>query len=60
VHRHHPVAAVLALLGDHGLRAAAVRGVATGGRLVPFAGESAHPKALVLATRKEDRMPFRP
>jgi SAM-dependent methyltransferase len=60
VHRHHPIADVIGLLGDHGLEAAAVLGVATGGRLEPFAGEAAHPKALVLARRKEDRMPFRP
>ena len=60
VHRHQPVADVIALLGDGGMEAAAVRGVATGGRLEPFAGEAAHPKALVLARRKEARMPFRP
>ncbi|HET8951394.1 MAG TPA: methyltransferase domain-containing protein [Solirubrobacteraceae bacterium] len=60
VHRHHPVADVIALVEEQGMEAAAVRGVATGGRLVSFAGEAAHPKALVLARRKEDRMPFRP
>jgi SAM-dependent methyltransferase len=60
VHRHHPIAEVLGLLDAHGLRAAAVRGVATGGRLEPYAGEDAHPKALVLASRKEASMPFRP
>ena len=50
---------MIALLEQGGMEAA-VRGVATGGRLEPFAGEAAHPKALLLATRKEDRMPFRP
>jgi SAM-dependent methyltransferase len=60
VHRHHPLADVIALLDDLGMEAPAVRGVATGGRLEPFAGEAAHPKALVLARRKEDGMPFRP
>ncbi len=60
VHRHHPIADVLGLLGTSGLAAAAVRGVATGGRLEPYAGEQAHTKAIVLASRKEDGMPFRP
>ena len=60
VHRHHRIADVIGLLGEAGMDAAAVRGVAPGGRLEPFAGEAAHPKALVLARRKEDRMPFRP
>jgi hypothetical protein len=64
VHRHHPIADVLARLGDHGLVAAAVHGVATGGHLEPYAGEASHPKAIVLArsiaTGRRDRMPFRP
>jgi len=64
VHRHHPIADVLARLGAHGLEAAAVHGVATGGRLKPYAGEAAHPKAIVLArpvaTGRRDAMPFRP
>ena len=60
VHRHHPVDDVLAALPACGLELAALRGVAPGGRLEPYAGESAHPKAMVIATRKEAGMPFRP
>ena len=60
VHRHHPIADVLGLLAVRDLEAAAVRGVAPGGRLEPYAGEAAHPKAIVLARRKEAAMPFRP
>jgi SAM-dependent methyltransferase len=65
-HRHHPVADVLALLPGCGLAAADVRGQATGARLEPYAGEDAHPKAIVIARRSEDAtergtsMPFRP
>jgi len=51
---------VLGALPACGLELAALRGVASGGRLEPYAGESAHPKAMVIATRKEAGMPFRP
>jgi SAM-dependent methyltransferase len=54
-HRHHPVDDVLALLPAAGLEAAAVRGQATGAVLEPFAGEAAHPKAIVLARRPAQR-----
>ena len=60
VHRHHPVDDVLGALTACGLELAALRGVAPGGRLERYAGESAHPKAMVIATRKEAGMPFRP
>jgi SAM-dependent methyltransferase len=60
VHRHHPVRDVLGLLGPCGLELAALRGVAPGARLEPYADESAHPKALLLARREEPGMPFRP
>ena len=60
VHRHHPVRDVVGLLEPRGLEPAALRGVAPGARLEPYAGESAHPKALLLARRKEPDMPFRP
>jgi hypothetical protein len=67
-HRHHPIAEVLELLPAAGLEAAAVRGQATGAVLEPFAGEAAHPKAIVLARRspassstsRRCTMPFRP
>ena len=61
-HHHHPVADVLGLLPRAGLEAAAVRGQAPGAVLEPYAGEAAHPKAIVLArrTRGGAQMPYRP
>jgi SAM-dependent methyltransferase len=50
-HRHHPVADLLALLPAAGLELAALRGQAPGAVLEPYAGEAAHPKAIVLARR---------
>ena len=60
VHRHHPVDDVLGALAACGLRARRAARRRPGGRLEPYAGESAHPKAMVIATRKEAGMPFRP
>ena len=63
-HRHHPIADVLDLLPQAGLEAAAVRGQATGAVLETYAGEAAHPKAIVLARRPPNArrcdVPFRP
>jgi SAM-dependent methyltransferase len=59
-HRHHPVDEVVALLPAAGLECAAIRGQATGAVLEPYAGEAAHPKAIVLARRGGGEMPFRP
>jgi SAM-dependent methyltransferase len=50
-HRHHPIEDVFALLPAAGLEPAAVHGQATGAVLEPYAGEAAHPKAIVLARR---------
>jgi SAM-dependent methyltransferase len=50
-YRHHPVADVLELLPGAGLETAALRGQATGAVLEPYAGEAAHPKAIVLARK---------
>jgi SAM-dependent methyltransferase len=63
-HTHHPIDEVVALLPAAGLEAAAVHGQSTGARLEPYAGEAAHPKAIVLARRPSweggSDMPFRP
>ena len=63
-HRHHPIDDVLELLPAAGLECAAVRGQVTGAALEPYAGEIAHPKAIVLArrptTNRRCEMPFRP
>jgi SAM-dependent methyltransferase len=63
-HTHHPVDDVVALLPAAGLEAVAVHGQATGAQLEPYAGEAAHPKAIVLARRPRWKgggdMPFRP
>jgi SAM-dependent methyltransferase len=50
-YRHHPVDDVLALLPEAGLELAAIRGQAVGAVLEPYAGEAAHPKAIVLARK---------